>query len=110
MHRLTAFQTIPFNTEISWTYPSYLPYFPYSTSISPEEIPKMINVFSALNLLYSGGFQFGDVNLDFSVDILDVVQLVNAILETPSDGYLPASTIQDLNEDGFIDEPSYTNK
>ena len=87
---MTAFQTIPFNTEISWKYPPYLPYFPYSTSISPEEIPKMINVFSALTLSYNGGFELGDINQDFSVDIQDIVLLTNLILSNPMSANIPS--------------------
>ena len=74
-----------FDTEIDFYYPFYLPYFPYSTSISREEIPPTINVHSALTRLYEG--LPGDANT-----ITEVIQLVDLLLnyDYESGGSIPA--------------------
>ena len=84
---MTEYQTIPFDTEIPWQYPNGLPYHPYSTSVSPDEIPPKINVFNALYKLYNDPI-LGDINNDGVVNVQDVLMLMDLVLNTT--GRLPA--------------------
>ena len=93
-----------YGVEIDFSNSINLPYTPYSTSISTDEIPPEINVLSALQMLYgelpsddgdddgelpSDGFELGDINQDFSVDIQDVTLMVDLLLDNPR---IPASS------------------
>jgi len=72
--------------------------------------PGTIDFYEALSYMYDNYMTSpplvpGDINEDGVINILDVVQLVDAILETPLGENLPASTMPqaDFNGDGFID-------
>ena len=94
-----------YDTEINWeSYLSGLPFYPYSTSVSREEIPPVINVLNALNMLYEG--LPGEPN-EGEPDVTDIVELTDLILNYDYDESLtlPASVRPefDLNGDGNID-------
>ena len=64
----------------------------------PQDETASFNEYLSRASKYDGIFDLGDVNYDFTVDVLDVVNIVNTILHLSEYSYLA-----DMNNDGIID-------